>query len=135
MVVNTGITLYNKVTDPETRMEKLSRAYIPECLYVESQGSNIIRSGLESADKAKIYIPLSSLALSDKTGVDPKQFTSPTSQFTLVAGAIVVKGNVPDVGDSIRNLEQKYDHVHVITTVDIHDYGSNGLHHIEVGCE
>lgn len=135
MVTNTGITVYNKVNDPITRTEKLSRAYIPDCLYIESHGANIITSGLESADSAKIYIPMSSLMNADKDGVDPKHFTDHATQFSIMPNAVVVKGNISELTPTVKYLESTYDHVHIVTTVDIHDYGSGGLHHMEVGCK
>lgn len=134
MVTNTDLTIYNKVIDPATRNEVLSRAYIPAALYTETHGANILTSGMETADSAKIYITFDGIARASKQGVDPKHFTDPLTQFTLTRGAIVVKGNKGEYS-TVKQLEQENDHVHMITTVDIHDYGSKPLQHFEIGCK
>lgn len=135
MVTNTGITLYNKIIDPITRNERLSRAFIPAVLYTETHGANILKSGMETADSAKIYVSFESLAQADKTGVDPKNYNDPETQFTFTRGAVVVKGEIVGNYQTIKQLETEFDHVHVITTVDIHDYGSGSLQHFEIGCK
>lgn len=134
MVTNTGVTVFNKTTDPATRTEILSRAFIPAVLYTETQGANVLQSGMESADSVKIYLTFDGLKRANKTHVDPKQFKNPLSQFTLTRGAIVVKGNVGEYA-TVKALEQALSHVHVITTVDYHDYGTASLQHIEIGCK
>lgn len=134
MVSNSDLTIYNFVTDPATRIDRLSRAYLPKCLYMASHGANISKSGLESADAAKVYIMLDWLALGDKIPVDPKNFRHPEAQFTISPGSVLVKGFVPPGPVTLKDLEAKYDHVHTITTVDVTDYGSLEMHHLEVGC-
>lgn len=135
MVSNTGVTVFNKTIDPVTRNEKLTKAYIPAVLYTETHGANILKSGLESADSAKIYISFDSLSKADKQGKDPKHFTDPNTQFSLMRGAVIVKGQITGDYITVKAIEQTFDHVHTITTVDIHDYGSPYLQHLEVGCK
>ena len=134
MVYNSGITVYNLVTDPETRLDYLSRAYLPKCLYEESHGSNIEKSGMASADSAKIYLLKDWLSEADKMAASPAEFKLPEAQFTLAPGSIVVKGYVPPGPITLKELEGRYDNVHTVTTVDVRDFGSPRMHHLEVGC-
>lgn len=134
MTYNTGLTVYNITVDPDTRLEVLSRAYIPRCLYMASEGVNVIKSGLNTADAAKIYITMDWLREADKHGVDPQHFVNPAEQFTITKGCIVVKGMAPE-GMTLKQLEQNFDHVHLVTSVDIRDFGSPRLHHLEVGAK
>lgn len=134
MIYNAGLTVYNITVDPATRLEVLSRAYLPRCLYMASEGANVLKSGLTSADAAKIYITMDWLREADKHGVDPQHFTDPATQFTLTKGCIVVKGLAPaDV--TLKYLESNFGHVHLVTSVDIRDFGSPEMHHLEVGAK
>ena len=135
MVFNSDLTVFNLVTDPVTRMDTLSRAYLPKCLYMASHGANIEKSGLADADAAKVYILLEWLTEADKLAVDPKNFQLPSAQFTLEPGCVIVKGFVPPGPTTLKELEATYDHVHTVTTVDVRDFGSPAMHHLEVGCK
>lgn len=136
MVTNADITIFNKVIDPVTRNEKLISAKIKNVLYAEVHGSNIIKSGLETADAVKIYIPFSSIKAASKLAVHRNDLTDTETQFVIDRGSIIIRGLVDATETAtVKQLEQAYNNVHMITTVDIHDYGSPELHLIEVGCK
>lgn len=135
MVSNSDLTIYNLVTDPVTRLDVLSRAYLPKCLYMASHGANIEKSGLSNADAAKVYILLEWLKDADKIAVDQKNYKLPSAQFTVAPGCVIVKGYVPPGPMTLKQLESSYDHVHTVTTVDVRDFGSRAMHHLEVGCK
>lgn len=135
MTTNGDLTIFNKVVDPVTRNETLSKAYVYGVMFVESHGANIIASGLESADSVKIYIPFTSLESASKKAVSQKLFTNPESEFTFERGAVVMKGIYTGLVTDIRELEKNNSRVYTLTTVDVHDYGSRKLWHIEVGGE
>lgn len=135
MTTNGDLTLFNKIIDPITRNERLSRTYIRNVLFVENHGSNILTSGLESADSAKIYIPFSSLENADKKMQLPKNFKDEMTEFTIQRDSVVIKGIHTGEYTTVSELEKNFSRVYLVTTVDIHDYGSRRMWHVEVGCK
>ncbi len=130
MRTNCDITIFNKVRiDRET---KYIKSYIYGVHWQDSKGVNILRSGLESADSAKLFIPFSS----GENYLTPKEFkVNYNGHFTLQHEDVVVKGIVEDEYTTIKDLEKKYDFVKTITTVDTKDFGSKNMQHWEVGAE
>ena len=128
MKTNCDITIYNKVViDRET---KYVRSHIYGVHWQDTKGANILRSGLESADAAKVYIPFTS----GENYLKPKDFKGETEgHFTLQHEDVIVKGVINDDYTTLKELEKKYDNVRTITTVDTKDYGSQRMKHWEVG--
>ncbi len=126
MLTESNITLFNSYLDAATREEKWKRSEVYNVHWEDSQGANIITSGLSSAASLNLYVPFYSAG----QYVSPKQFANSQTGFTFKAGDKVVKGIVPDV-TRIKELEQ-YDDVHTITTVDKKDFGSMHMRHFEI---
>lgn len=117
MYTNADCTIYHRVYDREKRTESYQRRVIEGVFWEDHKGANVIKSGMEKADKATIFIPFS---------VDP---------FVLKPGDRIVRGAV-DLeieGGKISVLEDTYEDVLVVTSVDRMDYGSPDLQHWEVG--
>lgn len=68
---NKTVTLFNRSFHPETEEER----YIPTLLagvdLVETRGANVTKSGMDSADNAKLYIPYEDMP---KPYRDPKEW-------------------------------------------------------------
>lgn len=127
MLTNCDVTIYNKYT--ENRETKYKKSYIKNVHWEDRKGTNVIQSGLETADQSIVYIPFASGEAYQK----PKDFKKNLKGFTLQAEDILVKGLIEDEFTTIKNLEKAYDDVRVITKVDTRDYGSFDLQHWEVG--
>lgn len=129
MLTNCDITVYNKYI--ENRETKYKKSYIKNVHWEDTEGFNILQSGLTSADKSKIYIPFYSCG----EYVTPIEFRKTQEGFTLQSEDIIVKGLIDDEFTTVKNLEKNHDYVRLITTVDVRDYGSKDLQHFEVGAK
>lgn len=141
------VTLYNLFvqSDPET-LEETTETYITVLRGVfldQSKGTNVRTSGLEGADSANLYIPLSVSAVDGQSG-QPKRFVSEvefimaedkSDIWTLGVGRNThfIKGEVVVPETSVSLIEMTHDHVYVVTKVDLKDYGSPSMQHWEVG--
>lgn len=127
MLTNCDVTIFNKYV--ENRETKYKKSFIHNVHWEDSEGFNILKSGLQSADKSKIYIPFYSC----KDYKKPKEFRKNKEGFTLQAEDIIVKGIIED--EYTKDLEKNYDYVRLITSVDVRDYGSESMRHFEVGAK
>lgn len=127
MLTNADVTIYNKYI--ENRETKYKKSFIKNVHWEDTEGFNILKSGLNSADKSKIYIPFESC----ENYKSPKEFKKNKEGFTIQSEDIIVKGLIDDI--DVDNLEKNYDYVRLITTVDIRDYGSENMRHFEVGAK
>lgn len=135
MVSNTGITIFNKVTDTKTRNEKLFKTLIPSALFIEKESTikSVSAVGMDSSDDVKIYITNASIKGATKSFKRSKDVSDINTQFTIQRGSIIVRGHIYHDVESVAELEKNMDSVYVVTTVIHHDYGSENLRHIEIG--
>ena len=135
MVSNTGITIFNKVTDTKTRNEKLFKTLIPSALFIEKESTvkSVSAVGMDSSDDVKIYITNASIKGATKSFKRSKDVSDINTQFTIQRGSIIVRGHIYHDVESVAELEKNMDSVYVVTTVIYHDYGSENLRHIEIG--
>lgn len=135
MVSNTGITIFNKVTDTKTRNEKLFKTLIPSALFIEKESTvkSVSAVGMDSSDDVKIYITNASIKGATKNFKRSKDVSDINTQFTIQRGSIIVRGHIYHDVESVAELEKNMDSVYVVTTVIYHDYGSENLRHIEIG--
>ncbi len=113
MITNTAATLYKRSISNGT--ETWTRQPLSIVFWQERKAANVIDSGLLEADKAAVYIP----------GVD----------VDVKVGDILVKGAVEKaIGPTytISDLRRDYTTIKV-NSVDVKDYGSEPLRHIQVG--
>lgn len=122
------ITIINKVYDKSTRLDKLMCHHIYGVLWEDIKAANIIKSGLEDADRATIYIPFNA------TGVEKYKSSSdfkkdPEGAFTLRKGDYIVK-SIVEYDGPIAKLSEAFDDVITVSSIDTYDYG--GLAHWKV---
>lgn len=132
MYTNTGCTIYNRYTDKDTRLETYKRTYLQNVFWNSIAGISKIKNGIENSDQAKIIIPFS--VTSDSAYLKPKEFKTLTIKegyFTFSANDKIAKGEIPE-NVSMKELENLYDDVLNITSVDTLDYGSSEMRHWEV---
>ncbi len=113
MRTNTAATLYGQSIVNSS--EVWTRSVIPAVFWEQRKAANVIKSGLLEADKAAVYIP-------DTT-------------VSVQVGDVLVKGMVDkEISPSytVTNLKADYDAV-VVKSVDLMDYGSPHMQHIQVG--
>lgn len=129
MITNADCTIYNKKLRPDGKNYTYYRTHLKDVFWMENQGLQTEKTGFTTADSLTLLIPV--LVNTDKAYQSPKQFDG--SGWTLQKGDVVVKGMIDDEIHSISDLEKKYDHVHLITTIDENLYGSLELRHFKVG--
>lgn len=130
MLTNCNITIYNKYI--ENREVKYQKSYIYGVHWEDSEGVNVLSSGIESGDTATIFIPF----YNGENYLKPKSFyRNRLDNFTLQHEDIIVKGIIEDDFVSVKELEKTFDDVRMITKVDTLDFGSKNMRHWEVGAK
>ncbi len=134
------ITIFNKKYDPTKRDYSYIRTYLTGVNIEKNKAVNVIKSGIENASSATIYIPLENLESQDKEYISPKQYQNLSSEevvnyFTLQPGDYVVVGMVDytidlNTENTITKLKNDYDDVFEILIID--DKLKGGLPHWEV---
>ena len=66
MLVNSDMTLYHKVLDTETRLEKWERYYIEKVWWYGGKGANT-QTGYENANDVQIRIPYDTVSYTHLT--------------------------------------------------------------------
>ena len=132
MYTNADITVYNKTA--VNRETVYVRAIVKGVFWSNSEGALRVKTGLETSDKTRIFIPLS--AEFSKPFAEVKAFLkAPQSFMTFNSGDLVVKGIVDDKIKTQKELESRYDNVREITSVDVKNYGSETMRHMELICK
>lgn len=141
------VTIFNVAENPDTLMVEANITVLDGVFLDISQGANVIKSGLESADAATLYIPFSAKAVNGLTGqeqefVGPKEYErldDVSGYWTLRPGGpssavdcFFVKGRVIDQA-GFGSINNRYDNVYRVHTVDTKDFGSTEMQHWEVG--
>lgn len=113
-----------------------------------SEGENIMKSGLENADKVTLYIPLSIKGINAQTGQEQQYL--PVKEYERKedkagfwtigkhgkgAGndCFFIKDKVIEPEMSYSELNDFYDFCYNVSTVDLRDFGSPDMHHLQVG--
>lgn len=141
------VTIFNVDEDLNTFLSIINATVIRGVFLDISEGANIQKSGLESANKATLYIPFSAEAVDAETGkkksyISPKEYQRSENKaeyWTLRKGneessvpCFFVKGEVNEIGEYVT-IKNRYDYVYDVKTVDIRDFGSADMQHWEVG--
>ncbi len=141
------VTIYNAFENVTTLKTKMGITVLHGVFLDISEGTNIIKSGLTSADTVKLYIPFGSKAVNGVTGeeqryISPKEYacvadkapfwTVRTTGMVSSKDCFFVKGEVIEMAD-FQTINKRYDHVYCVSTVDIRDFGSPAMQHWEVG--
>ena len=114
MLVNSDMTLYHKVLDTETRLEKWERYYIEKVWWYGGKGANT-QTGYENANDVQIRIPYD---INENLNI---------ANFNI--GDIVCKGNIEKTITSQSELNgvEYYN----ITAINNNTFGNNA--HIHLG--
>ena len=142
------VTLYNVATetDPETFDDvTVNHITVLRGVFLDAnKGTNVVKSGLDSADAATLYIPFSVEAVDGITG-EAKRYVGnmefwrtddKAGLWTLGVGrnTFFVKGEVVEPDKNLEYIAMAYDNVYTISKVDTKDFGSPALRHFECGC-
>lgn len=113
MKTNTAATLYSRSI--VNGSEVWTRSAIPSVFWENRKAANVIKSGLLAADSAAIYIPDTSVGVK--------------------VGDVLVKGAVTKtISPSYTMTNLRADYVVIaVKSVDLMDYGSAHMQHIQVG--
>lgn len=135
MRTNTNITLFNRfVVDNE---EKYQSTHISGVTWEDKRAVKAVKSGVVVSADVLIYIPMArgTNYLKPRVWLD---LDMKIGKWTLNPGDILVKGTVLDqLGSSftVTDLQNKYDNVVRISSVDTLDVGSSAMQHWLVGAE
>ena len=140
------VTVYNA----HQHLDTLKNVYVItvlEGVFLDiSKAANVIKSGLENADAATLFIPFDIKAVNGVTGeiqtyIEPKVYErldDKSAYWTIRAGGTIsnkdcffVKGKVVDDRD-FQDIDDFYDNVYRVTSVDVRDFGSPSMQHWEV---
>jgi len=133
------ITIFNKKYDSSKRDDNYVRTYLSGVNVEKKKAVNVIKSGLENASSATIYIPIEDLESEDKEYISPKNYQKLSAEeaekyFTLQTGDYVAVGEIDYLIDGKENtatkLKEQFDDVFEILIVD--DKLKGGLPHWEV---
>lgn len=130
MNTNADITIYNKYFDKVDRSDAYKKTILYGVFWEDRKGSNVLKSGLTNADAVTIFIPHES---HKTTYQEPTAFKDNQNGWTLQSGDIIVKGIIDGDFISVADLQKRFDHVHMITSVDNLDFGSINMRHFKVG--
>ena len=137
------VTVYN-VGDDETPNITILRGVFLDI----AQGANIMKSGLADASAATLFIPMPIQAVNALTGEEQQYL--PPAEYDLQdnhAGywtigkhsksgpnsCFFVKGEVVHTDADYGQINSRYDYCYRVITVDIRDFGSPNMHHLQVG--
>lgn len=126
MRTNTNMTVYNKYTNPNTKVVTYKRHLIDNVFWDDSLGVNL-NHGYDNADKVNVYIPKYK---NDMTKfVNSKQYNG--SGWTLQDGDFMIKGNCTIA--EVNGVKELSDYnVFRITVIDDKDFGSPNMQHFEL---
>lgn len=141
MMGNENITLYCSFYNKESDSKEYKKVYLRGVNIQIKQVVNVGDKGLISADKVNIFIPF----YTDSNGLEyvkPVKYKNlnhfiKNNYFTFKPGDKIVKGfcDLELNSSNIRDLENFYDDVYSIISVATNDFGSECMHHWEVGCK
>lgn len=144
------VTIYNvaQETDPET-FKDVQRTYITVIrgvFFEASKAANVNKSGLTGADAVNLYIPFDSIAVDGATGAEKRyagtmefwRAEDKSGLWTLSTDGnggttFFIRGEVVEPEKTEQQLEMLFDDVYKVTKVDVKDFGSPDMRHIEVG--
>lgn len=140
------VTLYNVQykTDPATLEDivETNITILSGVFFDASKAVNVNRSGLTNADSVNLHVPFDVRATAangmPKAYASPKAYENAVDKsglWTLDATArcFFVKGVVVESGKDFDYINKTHDDVHVVTKVDLKDFGSREMWHFEVG--
>ena len=141
------VTVYNGHENVDTLKNEYNITVLRGVLLDISKGANVIKSGLENADAARLFIPFSIKAVSGITGeeqiyAEPRDYErleDKSGHWTIRTGGqssnkdcFFVKGEVVERDKDYQDINAYYDNVFRVSSVDPRDFGSEDMQHWEV---
>ena len=142
-----SVTIYNAQENVDTLAIEHNITILQGVFLDISKAANVAKSGLVSADAAMLYIPMSVKAYNGRTGEEqmyltPKEYArmgDTSAYWTIRASGTLsnkdcffVKGEIVDDRD-FEEINQFYDDVFRVSSVDPRDFGDPAMRHWEVG--
>lgn len=144
MISNSDITVYNHYTDKATERTIYKKTVIKDVDWQGQKVSSLNNKVLDTVNTVMIYIPFLS-DFQEKQYIKPKAWKRLTADekdkyFTFSNEDIIVKGICDfeitgDKSQDLKTLENTYDDVVTIISVNTCDTGSPAIQHWEVGCK
>lgn len=117
METNTGITLYHKRYNPNTRLDEWDRYQIDNVMWQGGKGASI-NKGYEKANDISIWIPYDQ--------------NEDLESIPISIGDIVVEGIIED--EITKQSDLKVDNYNITTRLK-NKYGSSDMQHIFIGAK
>lgn len=136
MLTTDSCTLYLR------RGNGFDRFFVPACHWQERQASNVIKSGMQSADSVVVYIPKSAMVLFPDGNLYPSDNLFPNADISPKSPAqdMIVKGKClftfdnsspESASESLKAFRAAYD-FHTVMSVDRLLYGSEEMQHFKL---
>lgn len=134
------VTVYTLSENAETAEITENITVVKGVLFDGTKAANVRTSGTDGADSVDLFIPFDAecvdgVTKARKVYAGPKEYSAAQDKSTLwtmdPGRTFFVKGEVVKPGLSFQEINRKFDHVHLITKVDVKDFG--GLPHFQVG--
>lgn len=135
MKTNADITIYSRYLDLITKVDKYQRTVLMGVFWESYQAVNVRKSGLDNADRVRVFIPHQVAVIGDYRKPKAWQALGDKAGFwTLQTGDKVVLGAVDyEIEKVASELEKRFDDVLTLTKIDDKNFGSLALRHWEVG--
>lgn len=115
--VNSAMTLYHKVYDAKTRLDRWERYFINKVMWQGGKGASV-NKGYERANDITVYVPYDI------------NFNLDRVPFSI--GDIIVKGIIKE---EIKKQSDLIVDTFNITTLIFNNYGSDSMKHIQIGAK
>ena len=133
---NKTVTVYNRSVEGLMEKETWCPTVLKDVRLLITKGENVSKSGMESADSAKLFIKTNNLSKEYKKPLEWQNLSTEdkAKTFTLASGAdFFVEGDttaeVPTESDFFSHMKEKYDNCFKVTDVDVFEL----IPHLEVG--
>lgn len=134
---NKTVTLFNRAFDPETEEEKYYPTLLEGVDLVETKGANVSKSGMDSADAAKLFVDVNKTIkpyLPSKEWKELPEEEMPNYITFTPAEDFFIKGDHTDVEPptekALEWMQDNYDDCYKVTTIDKYE---DILPHFEIG--
>lgn len=133
---NKTVTVYNRSVEGLMEKETWYPTVLEGVRLLITKGENVSKSGMESADSAKLFIKTNNLSKEYKKPLEWQNLSAEdkAKSFTLASGVdFFVEGDtsveVPTESDFFTYMKQKYDNCFKVTNADVFEL----IPHLEVG--
>ena len=133
---NKTVTVYNRTTEGLMEKETWYPTVLEGVRLLITKGENVSKSGMESADSAKLFIKTNNLSKEYKKPLEWQNLSTEgkANAFTLTSGVdFFVEGDTttetPAESDFFSYMKEKYDNCFKVTNADVFEL----IPHLEVG--